>query len=545
MPSGRAIYPGLLQVESWNYTRSHGITPGIATLVIVPQPAGFVPEGNATLEFQWEGVTVFQCPNSKIDSGSLRFDAQGRLISVAILDRRWKWSFGQLDGHYNLRDDSNEVIPDTEKTPQELATLCLEAMGESGFLVDDLPNDSRPEVKWQAENPAQVLQKICEDLGCRIVYQLDDSVAIRKVGTGASLPIEHRIDGSSALDPPEVPDRLRVVCGFSRFQHDFALEAVGKQLDGKIVPIDDLTYTPADGWGVSISKGFADLKATDTDAYLLAAEHIFRWYRIVLPANISGYGDVEKIEYVLPIENKQVETRLDNGREVAKDAAVFGTFASPAGWGSQSDFNVAEGTTFTGRFSIDRKTGVVIFPFAVYQIASAGSPAPFTEATLFLRVAVSIRNPVTWAWTQKTFDRSLAGGNFNTGPQLLHHDELVFQTYPSYSADGITIIGENNNEARLQTAADYYLDAASQQYNQTNYPEEIRYAGLKYIELDGAIHQVQWTGGRDGFFTHASRNDEFSLVVPRYQERRRRERLRDAKTIYKTERLKQTIREDE
>ena len=55
----------------------------------------------------------------------------------------------------------------------------------------------------------------------------------------------------------------------------------------------------------------------------------------------------------------------------------------------------------------------------------------------------------------------------------------------------------------------------------------VEYAGIVPISPDGAIQQVEWSGGLSGCVTRASRNSEFSLVVAPYHERRQAERRRD------------------
>ena len=54
----------------------------------------------------------------------------------------------------------------------------------------------------------------------------------------------------------------------------------------------------------------------------------------------------------------------------------------------------------------------------------------------------------------------------------------------------------------------------------------VEYAGIVPISPDGAIVQVQWTGGAAGGLTRAGRNSEFSLTVPSWNERRTAERTR-------------------
>ncbi len=54
----------------------------------------------------------------------------------------------------------------------------------------------------------------------------------------------------------------------------------------------------------------------------------------------------------------------------------------------------------------------------------------------------------------------------------------------------------------------------------------MEYNGILPISCDGAIAQVEWSGGPNGAMTKASINTEFSLVVPSYQQRREISRVR-------------------
>ncbi|MCX8092493.1 MAG: hypothetical protein N3I86_16450, partial [Verrucomicrobiae bacterium] len=60
---------------------------------------------------------------------------RARVYRVRIQDRRWKWRFGQISGEYNVRRDDNQqnFLLGTARNPQQLARLCLDAMGEQNY----------------------------------------------------------------------------------------------------------------------------------------------------------------------------------------------------------------------------------------------------------------------------------------------------------------------------------------------------------------------------------------------------------------------------
>ena len=124
--------------------------------------------------------------------------------------------------------DTQLTIINTERTPKELATLCLNtAMNETGFVLDGLPDLVRPTVMWDYENPANALQALCDDLGCRIFLGLDNKVHIKcKAGVGEALPTDGILRPSFTIDPPDMPDTIAVACAGTRHQLDLQLESV-------------------------------------------------------------------------------------------------------------------------------------------------------------------------------------------------------------------------------------------------------------------------------------------------------------------------------
>src|SRR5262245_10022613 len=121
---GRASFPGVQSVLSCSYTMSHGISPSVGQMEIVPQ-AGVGLGGTLVL---FDGVTTITLRDCRVDQSSVRLDQGGFVTSLSILDRRWKWAFGEISGMYNRRMENGALDLTTEKTPQQLVALCLQAM---------------------------------------------------------------------------------------------------------------------------------------------------------------------------------------------------------------------------------------------------------------------------------------------------------------------------------------------------------------------------------------------------------------------------------
>lgn len=272
---GLAIWPGALQVVSCTYTASHGITPGVAILRMLPQPV--FPALFGTLLIT-DGNETVPLPDCKLDALKLEYGSDGIIWSLEITDRRWKWKdLGQISGCYNQLDPRGKLIPWMIRSPLELTILCLRALDERKYRIDVPagvdsasgsniknflsggqnfpPTGVNPPVDWQAEPPAQALEKLASQFGRRVVLSLaDNSVSIVKPGVGAFLPTNRSISklGPSIKDP-ESPDGVGVVGAETRWQARFAMVAVGEEWDGSYKPINALSYAPTKNGKVQIT----------------------------------------------------------------------------------------------------------------------------------------------------------------------------------------------------------------------------------------------------------------------------------------------------
>jgi hypothetical protein len=525
-PQGLLTFPGLQQILSWSYTLSHGITPGVAQVEIAPQLG--VPAEIGPMVITFDDVELV-FPGCVLDSANIRRDGAGMVVSLAILDRRWTWRFGQISGRYNLRQKNGKLDPATEQAPQDLATLLLVEMGESEFDVSGLPNESRPEIDWDHAHPAQELARLAEQLGCRVVLDLDSRVSLAPAGFGADLPdTQTQRTVNFGIDPPTRPDSLLLVGAPTRFQSRFRLEAVGLEQTGEIEPIDNLSYKPAGGWQNEPWFGFPNV--ADADDRALARQTVYRWYRIKCTApstdagdfEIAGYdGPVEDLWQLLPLERGLVETFTDvDSIERPRPPEIAGIY-----WDRSLDGkNIPERRRWPGRFSIDAGRGIVRFAEPVLQVSS-DSGGGFIEAELYLTVAHGVKDVVTLQEVRETVERVLPGEPIGTGPKVLRRDDLGRTVVTKYD-DNNNPTGTTDNADSFDAEAEETLDAAEAAF-QTLETGQVEYAGVVPISPDGAIQQVEWRGGTAGCVTRASRNSEFSLVVPPWHERRAAERRRD------------------
>lgn len=347
MSEAIVTYPGLDHIISFNYTRGHGISPGFISIVCTPQANW--PQRQGTVALQYDDFELL-LPDCVADNLSFTFDASGQLWNLMILDRRWKWRYGTIDGRYNVRLPNGPVDkldPRTEKTPRELIGLLLEAMGETNIIIGRLPVKLRPTVMWDHANPAQELANLCDQFGMSIVLRNDNYVGIFPKGYGNSdgtlrteLPETAVIADSGTVDPPELPSKVTFVCGPSRFQVDYPLDCVNDDIDGLVKPINQLSYAPYGSEGVDWSLGdiiefknialFNPADANGQQWYNYASprelckQGMYRKYRIRVkyqsgsdneagPISVEGYdGDpIEDIRQVLPMGSELIEPTFD------------------------------------------------------------------------------------------------------------------------------------------------------------------------------------------------------------------------------------------
>jgi hypothetical protein len=548
---GLAHFPGVDQILSASYTLSHGVSPSVCQIEILPQ-ADFVAEVG-TLAFTFAGRRI-AFEGCRIDSVSFRRDELGMVWSLSILDRRWKWAFGEISGSYNERIDSllplGTIDAFTLASPRELCTKLLDAMGEKGYDVSQVPDEARPEIFWDRDNPAKALGELAEQFGCRVVLRLDGKVQIARLGRGATLPDADLMHDGLVFDPPTRPDRVKVVCGKTRFQVDFKLEAVAKDLDGKIVPIDELSYKPAQGWGTDSGSSppmFSSVDGWDTDPTIppvvleqvfghrinpreMAREMVYRWYRISMDAidghadgpQIPGWGGypgkrISEVWQILPIEDVQVFGYYDVASVFHPlPAAVYGKFV-------MQDFTFVnqDNTSYYDRaFSVDKENGIFIFADDVMKLEDDDA---FGEAELYCRVAVSVREHATRKWERFEREKRYAGNLHGTQARIVKREEVQLNVVPVYDINH-DVVRLVTTESDCVAECDHALAAVDLEYQTTN-PQDRTYMGLAGISPDGAIQQVTWSVGPQGATTRASRNNEWNPAVPAFRERRQFERL--------------------
>jgi hypothetical protein len=135
---------GSAKLADLSYTASVGISPGVAVVRVGPTAAP--PPVGGDFAFG-DGLTAITLRDCHIDRNGFRADASraGKYYTIRLVDRRWRWQDGYaVSGHYNQLDSHNKLLPASVRSPFQLATMLLQAMGETGFAVDMPPGLAVP-----------------------------------------------------------------------------------------------------------------------------------------------------------------------------------------------------------------------------------------------------------------------------------------------------------------------------------------------------------------------------------------------------------------
>jgi len=211
-------------------------------------------------------------------------------------------------------------------------------------------------------------------------------------------------------------------------------------------------------------------------------------------------------------------------------------------------YKVLDSGFYLGGFSIDPQWGVVKFSEPVFQnlppkqsgvTAKYANGAPLPNGvtrfppTLWLRTRFLLRDPDTRGWVRAERVRVLDQNNPTT--RYVTRDDLVLKltyrykgppnitTYPAR----FTSLSMIENWDVISKAADAYLDEIEKEY-QTVDPHSVTYGEFVPYKIDGAIREVTWYVGEDGYArTRVCRNTDYLVWHQDYAERRLAERIKN------------------
>jgi hypothetical protein len=554
-------YTGVEDVISFSYSMGQGVVPGVMSFQITPQRLDKIaPYGTLKITY---GKTKLKMKNCLSDRASYQLNSSGEVIAFYATDYRWAWHYSTITGTYNLKDiegkdlvlsGSKKKTPDdvfgySKRNLRELVQLCFEAMGVDKANVSRVPENVYPEVSWDNVIAAQALHSLLEQFDLRVCPNWKGGAAVYKVGRGGKLTDYDKIESiGQESDPVERPKEIRFITQPIKYNVDFELEPVGEDVDGKIRPIEDLSYYVPEMEDWDPAAGFDSLiPEQDTDyAYTVAAlaqKCIFKWWRVKIP-EVSGktvggwfgnhpagppnlglkkfiaeYGDPKYVEQFLPLLPVQAETILDDisKRRYSKEPVVFGKFFDDGDIGSlntndpakipwknldqirvNQKVNVRYIVTFSS-MNIDHDRGIVMFDQPITAQVNK-TTYTFSRPRLWLRCGCHIKDlktglPVRYSKVKGMAKKSPAS------TVTVSVDEAA----PYYGATD----DKANNIDEVEKIISTY-DAEVDETFKRKDAETATYIGIISVKLDGAIREASYTINDGGATTVVMRNTDKS-----------------------------------
>ena len=109
-----------------------------------------------------------------------------------------------------------------------------------------------------------------------------------------------------------------------------------------------------------------------------------------------------------------------------------------------------------------------------------------------MKIAYSVRDPDTWEFFRYTQDLQLSSA-VPTQPRIIRHEDIFGKSVGTFDNNfDLTDFTDNTDSDDLNAEANYYLQAAAQEYIEQD-SLDVPYAGLVPIQVDGLIQQVTYS----------------------------------------------------
>lgn len=521
---GYITFPGIRGIIRANCTLGTGISPSAVAITLVPQRGITILIGPLIWIY---GNTRIVFRNARIDKASIQVNQGGYIESLTILDRRWRWADGWISKFYNIRYKSTTgIIPETKATPQQMAKDFLFEMGEARYNVGSMPSNLNIEMKLKAHNPAQALQKLANDVGCRIIYDpINDRIDVRPKGQNSAIPSTRIVQEGAGVNIKPLPSHIDLIFNETEYEFRWSTRAVGLDTDEEIKPIDDLSYTPSNGWGKESPKGMHNVRFEHgKKAHSYAQKSVFKWYEITkaLKKPVAATATT----WIDPVGDEQLRYRDNNGtifklvewdfelfdHMILKDLAtnrrreieLYGSY-----WDGNFNFtNTVIMTPLDVDSSLDKKRAIVKLNKPLVFLETTGNSFTNRPAIVYVQLMGK------WApnYPQPPL-RHLLRYTLG-GPGLafaIKEPALKLQVVGVYGNTG-QFLNVVTNNVTLGVEANKLFVANLEQFQPVS-SRNIRYEGLRKVSPSGSVLQVGWQVGPDGAFTTVGVNSTWDLIL--------------------------------
>jgi len=480
-----------------------------------------------------QGSRSISFRNCRIVRSALTGGDQGRWQEVTIVDRRWMWgdTVFRIHGEYN-RPGS----PSNDRTAFQLGQLLATAMQEVNYDISALSRiNAELQVQWDGNNAAQELDRICQPFGMYPTLTLADTmrVVIDGVGQGPQ-QTQQAMDFTLSGEAPAIPRTIVFEGGQTLIQHDLRLKPVGEEITGpnkgKLVRIEELSYTPQLGWAREDPNGFPTVAALTPQALNACRNTVWRLYQVAgeftLPQPPFGirnrnivralreYFTVDQGDHwrVLPMLNRQMNGNAaqvlgyfalqnapqinNSGHDTLMDVAADNPNYDKYDKLIDTIARAKPNLTYPGQFKFDETRGLIEFSSPVYFYDKTDGYLP---APIRLRTQCPLRDPDTAAVLCQQYWIDTGSPAALPFTRNIKESAVAFE----YITDG------QSNQAEFTQAALARLSAELLSY-QIEQGASVPYKGFYFDRfIDGVIRSISFDVSEDGAgTTHVDYNME-------------------------------------
>lgn len=517
-------YPGVLTHKELVYTQTPGFQPDVVLLSFNIQTSAVSTVGDVVMTW---GATSITLPNCLADFGSAGLTEDSRYMVLKLFDRRIFWlRAAAISGEYNsLR--AGDYITARKKNLRQLATILFTALGETAD-VSILPTDVYPPVTWDCVDVVEAAQDLLEENGYTVVLGFgSETPTVVMKGVGSALPTTNLYVGTTSVNDKTPPRYVKNCFAPSIAQVRLKLEAVGLETDNETwLPINSLSYAPAGGWGGTLPYSLPGLAGLTDPQVQEANGYVRRAYRVMGFADETwdlptGAGSIADLSYILPLENRLIDTEAIRPDDSRKPFRLFGSYYKTERETGQPHIpggaNTLVGEEVVSRQAfLDGENGIVFFDEPIYRL-TGGTVAP---AELWLECSIQIRNATNGAWNH--YEKINSVNPAGLGYYNVRHNQRAESIVAYDGSHVVTSIATNVTaldaiaSAWAVTVAGLFIDVDGQQ---------VVYSIPKLdLRCSGSVVQVQHIltcgdGANAVNRTTASRNFEFDRGIPSKSQR--------------------------
>lgn len=572
MKEAQVFITDVNNVISFRGTLNHGIQPSTFVVEIVPQQITKVNvEIDIKYPHPAKGVELKECLIDSSSFSASRSGLVSTLY-IKDFRWKWAYKRITLLANTRLGDGQIFIDPNIKYHSRKMSVSDIldeleKALGVRIIRRATLPVDYYPEIAWDNYPAATALNDLLSPLAIRIVPSYEpDIVSIHNSGIGGDLPTDDLESIGTDTNPRERPKQIRVVSAPVIKTVDIGLAPVIKE--GSLwTSAQFSSYKPTFGrWGsaVDVSSGISSYpNATGRDLTTQECDFVessaFQWFALIprpFPTYEKSNGDIGERDGLIAgfrdfigtrysifrgiqsficerSTNRKIELSIQSTYVLSARAPfVYGAFLHE----QETDVDAQAGLTSEGNSAdsfddipaSDRDKLSFVEPDTNENNSTENDklrkyivPVPFSIEqddllVKFSRKVVLRRNGELY-FPELCLRVGVKTVNKETG--TFFRLEHVINVDPKSPADEIYV--ELNDIVPMWEYADGFKnrdkyeqqlkDYAEQIFKSLSTPDEAAtatYAGIKAIELDGAIQSVSWSVGSSGARTTATRNQD-------------------------------------